>query len=79
MNNDEKRCTTYPLRLPVSLKDSATLLAHEDGVSLNHFISLAVAEKISRLEHSALSEHHKVSKHQKQAIAAAILNKAIYS
>jgi hypothetical protein len=40
----------FALRLATSLKDHAKLLATRDGVSLNHFISLAVAEKIARLE-----------------------------
>jgi hypothetical protein len=47
--NDEKKHISFPLRLAVSLKERAQLLARQDGVSLNHFISLAVAEKISRL------------------------------
>jgi predicted HicB family RNase H-like nuclease len=42
--------TSFPLRLPAALREHATLLANRDGVSLNHFISLAVAEKITRLE-----------------------------
>jgi hypothetical protein len=33
----------------------ATDIAVKDGVSLNHFISLAVAEKIARLEREARS------------------------
>jgi hypothetical protein len=40
----------FPLRLPRSLKERAMVLAQQDGVSLNHFISVAVAEKASRLE-----------------------------
>jgi predicted HicB family RNase H-like nuclease len=42
---------SFPLRLAKSLKEMASALANKDGVSLNHFISLAVAEKISRMEH----------------------------
>jgi hypothetical protein len=37
----------------VSLRERAKILAAQAGVSLNHFISLAVAEKISRLESEA--------------------------
>jgi predicted HicB family RNase H-like nuclease len=48
MNIDEKRRMTFPLRLAISMKEMANILAQKDGVSLNHFISLAVAEKISR-------------------------------
>jgi hypothetical protein len=58
MDIDQKRHLTFPLRLPLSMRDAATELAHKDGVSLNHFISLAVAEKISRLEQNMLTDHH---------------------
>jgi len=42
--------STYPLRLPKSLKDRVALLAERDGASINQFIAIAVAEKISALE-----------------------------
>lgn len=42
--------TTYPLRLPKSLKEEVAKMAKRDGASLNQFISMAVAEKISALE-----------------------------
>ena len=42
--------STYPLRLPKSLKDKVTKLAKRDGTSVNQFIAIAVAEKISALE-----------------------------
>ena len=40
----------YPLRLPISLKETAARLAREDGVSLNQWISSAVAQKIGAVE-----------------------------
>jgi HicB family len=40
---------TFPLRLPASLKEQVEALAKRDGVSLNHFIAIAVAEKVSRM------------------------------
>jgi HicB family len=46
----KKRLTSFPLRLATSLKNRSTLLANRDGVSLNQFVNIAVAEKISRLE-----------------------------
>ncbi len=58
MDIDQKRHLTFPLRLPSSMREVANELAHKDGVSLNHFISLAVAEKISRLEQGMLVDHH---------------------
>ena len=40
----------YPLQLPRSLKETATRLAMEDGVSLNQWIVSAVAQKIGAVE-----------------------------
>jgi hypothetical protein len=40
----------YPLQLPQSLKETATRLAHEDGVSLNQWIVAAVAQKIGAVQ-----------------------------
>ncbi|WP_265519753.1 pilus assembly protein HicB [Nitratireductor luteus] len=40
----------YPLQLPRSLKDTAARLAMEDGVSLNQWITSAVAQKIGAVE-----------------------------
>ena len=42
--------STYPLRLPKSLKDQVAKVAKRDGTSINQFIAIAVAEKISALE-----------------------------
>ncbi len=40
----------YPLRLPISLKETAMRLAKDDGVSLNQWITSAVAQKIAAVE-----------------------------
>jgi len=40
----------YPLHLPQSLKETATRLAQEDGVSLNQWIVTAVAQKIGAVQ-----------------------------
>jgi len=42
--------STYPLRLPKSLKNEVAKVAKRDGTSINQFIAIAVAEKISALE-----------------------------
>jgi hypothetical protein len=44
---------TYPLKLPVSIKKAAERLAKEDGVSLNQWIGIAVAQKVSATETAA--------------------------
>lgn len=42
--------STYPLKLPASVKTAAARLAKTDGVSLNQFIAVAVAEKVGVME-----------------------------
>lgn len=56
MTKDNSRPATFPLRLPVSMRRQAIDLAQKEGLSLNQFISLAVAEKITRLEQSTWLE-----------------------
>jgi len=43
------KTSTYPLRLPVSIKAEAERLAAEEGTSLNQFVSTAVAEKLAAM------------------------------
>jgi len=45
---------TYPLKLPLSIKKAAQRLAKEDGVSLNQWIAVAVAEKVGVVETAAM-------------------------
>jgi len=45
--------STYPLKLPPSIKKAAQRLAKEDGVSLNEWIAVAVAEKVGVVETAA--------------------------
>jgi len=42
--------SAYPLKLPVSVKRAAERLAKEDGVSLNQWIAVAVAQKVGVAE-----------------------------
>jgi hypothetical protein len=44
---------TYPLKLPMSIKLAAQRLAKEDGVSLNQWIAVAVAQKVGAVETAA--------------------------
>lgn len=41
---------SYPLKLPASVKAAAARLAKEDGVSLNQWIAVAIAQKIGVVE-----------------------------
>lgn len=43
------KSSTYPLRLPRSLKAAAEKLSKRDGTSLNQFVAVAVAEKVSAM------------------------------
>lgn len=62
--------STYPLRLPVSLKAEVAKLSKEDGSSINQFVVMAVAEKVSaintatffaeRARHADLSEFERI-------------------
>jgi hypothetical protein len=45
--------SAYPLKLPVSIKRAAERLAKEDGVSLNQWIAVAVAQKVGVIETAA--------------------------
>ena len=45
--------STYPLRLPTSVKSAAEKLAKEEGISLNQFVATAVAEKLSAMSTAA--------------------------
>ena len=39
----------YPLRLPASIRAEVEKLAKREGISVNQFIALAVAQKVSAL------------------------------
>jgi predicted HicB family RNase H-like nuclease len=60
MGDGKKPRIAFPLRLATSLRERAEEHATADGVSINQFINLAVAEKISRLESQMLT--HPVAK-----------------
>jgi hypothetical protein len=42
--------STYPLRLPKSVKAAAEQLARDEGISMNQFVAMAVAEKLSAMQ-----------------------------
>ena len=54
-----KETRTYPLRLPRSLKDAVGRLSKEDGTSINQFVAMAVAEKVSALQTARFFEDRK--------------------
>ena len=44
------RVSTFPLRLPVSLKAALERISERDGTSLNQFLVTAAAEKMAAME-----------------------------
>ena len=46
---NHKLNSVFPLRLPASTRTQASEFASSEGISLNQFITLAVAEKIERM------------------------------
>ena len=53
------KTSTYPLRLPVSLKAAVQELSQQDGTSINQFVVTAVAEKISAMNTVAFFEERR--------------------
>jgi predicted HicB family RNase H-like nuclease len=56
VSKEISRPISFPLRLPFTTRRQAIEIAQREGLSLNQFISLAVAEKITRLEHTSWPE-----------------------
>ncbi|MDE1155944.1 MAG: toxin-antitoxin system HicB family antitoxin [Acidobacteriaceae bacterium] len=50
MNSQAKRSQSFPLRLSPAALQQARDAAESEGLSLNHFIAIAVAEQLSRAE-----------------------------
>ncbi|MGA7523689.1 MAG: hypothetical protein WBW84_14645 [Acidobacteriaceae bacterium] len=44
------RTSTFPLRLPVSMKTALEKISERDGTSMNQFLVIAAAEKIAAME-----------------------------
>jgi len=62
------------LRLPKSLHEQLRELAQEDGISVNQFVMLAVAEKVASI--STIEYLEKRAKRGSREKLLAILNKA---
>ena len=46
----KKKVRVYPLGLPASLKAAVAEISREEGTSINQFVAMAVAEKISAMK-----------------------------
>ena len=54
-----KTTSTYPLRLPASVKAEIEAISKTDGTSMNQFIATAVAEKVSAMRTAAFFAERK--------------------
>ena len=45
--------STYPLRLPRSIRAGVERFSKQDGISINQFVSIAVAEKLAMIQAQA--------------------------
>lgn len=59
----------YALRIPDSLAGYARELAREDNVSLNQFIVVALAEKVSALKTAAFFQERAARADQEKALS----------
>lgn len=66
----------FPLRLMPSVRRTAEVFSEKEGVSLNQFINVAVAEKLAHLEHEEWSRHRKQPTKELAARALSLLDKA---
>ncbi len=53
------KASTYPLRLPLSLKRAVERLSKQDGTSINQFVVMAVAEKVSAMTTTTFFEERR--------------------
>jgi hypothetical protein len=51
MNPKKSASSKFPLRLMPSVRKGADAFSRREGVSLNQFINVAVAEKLAHLQH----------------------------
>ena len=55
-----KSQSTYPLRLPTSVKAEVVRRAEADGTSFNQFVATAVAEKLAAMNTAAFFAEHRM-------------------
>lgn len=72
----KKAIAKFPLRLMPSVRRTAEVFSEKEGVSLNQFINVAVAEKLAHLEHEEWARNRKQPTQALAARALALLDKA---
>jgi len=77
MSNEMKKAIAkFPLRLMPSVRRHAERFSQQEGVSLNQFINVAVAEKLAHLEHEEWVRGRKKPTAALAARAMRLLDKA---
>ena len=66
----------FPLRLMPSVRRTAEVFSEKEGVSLNQFINVAVAEKLAHLEHEEWARNRKQPTNDLALRAMNLLEKA---
>jgi hypothetical protein len=66
----------FPLRLMPSVRRTAEVFSEKEGVSLNQFINVAVAEKLAHLEHEEWAQTRRYATKELAARALGLLDKA---
>jgi hypothetical protein len=76
MPTESRRSATpkFPLRLMPSVRRTAEAFSEKEGVSLNQFINVAVAEKLAHLEHDEWARNRKKPTKESLARALKLLN-----
>lgn len=63
------RVSTYPLRLPVSLKNAVAEVSRRDNTSINQFVVVAVAEKLSSMRTAEFFAERRANADREAAIS----------
>jgi HicB family len=72
----KKPIPKFPLRLMPSVRRTAEVYSEKEGVSLNQFINVAVAEKLAHLEHEEWARNRKQPSKELGTRALRLLDKA---
>jgi hypothetical protein len=59
------RVSTFPLRLPVSMKAALERISKRDGTSVNQFLVIAAAEKVAAMDTEQFFEERKLRANRK--------------
>lgn len=65
MTQEKTPIKTFPLRLSRTMRTQVQDLAHLEGISINRFIALAIAEKLTRFERTISHDEKRHSKGNK--------------